>query len=236
MQYLSSLSKSRFIPISFSLLQLLNNSTIKKITKFRLAAFLEIYPGRPPAFSVLNELFSLGLDLLYLRTNSVQEIDWKYILNNINPAYQERVIVPVQAKEIVPEYNLIWHWKEAERKTMPPQMKLPANVYSTSVHALPNILNLLPAFRYVFYSPLFESISKPGYRPLHSPEEIKRTLLNLRQAKSKLPLIMGLGGITATNIKLVKELGLDGATLMGALWQAADPSQAFEKVKIALEI
>jgi thiamine-phosphate pyrophosphorylase len=212
---------------------LLNNSSIDN-QKFYLAAILEVHPEKQPDYHVLNELFSNGLDLLYLRTSSSEEIAWNKILDNFHPEYRHRLIVPVSSREVFQETELIWHWKEAEREKLQPEIVPPANVYSTSVHHLSGIIDLPAAFRYVFYSPVFESISKPGYRPQHDLKTVKHTLENVQQIKGELPIIIGLGGITATNVKLVKELGFNGAALMGALWQASDSVQAFKEIKIAL--
>jgi thiamine-phosphate pyrophosphorylase len=208
---------------------------MKKNTDFILSALLEIYPGIKPDISPLNNLFAAGLDLLYLRTNAGNSIAWGGILNDLKSEFQGKVIVPASAGEAVGSCQAILHVKEAERNGNQPKMILPNRVYSTSVHHLPDVLDLPPCFRYVFYSPVFESISKPGYRPEFDLLTVKRTIERLKENKEELPLIIGLGGVKAGNIKQVRETGLNGAALMGALWQAADPVQVFNEVKAALE-
>jgi thiamine-phosphate pyrophosphorylase len=209
---------------------------MKKNTDFILTAILEIYPEKTPDVSVLTNLFAAGLDLLYLRSNAVTGIAWGKILNDLGSAFKERIIVPAFAGESVSTCQSIIHLKEKERKGLRPETLLPNQVYSTSVHHLPDMLDLPPCFRYVFYSPVFESISKPGYGPQYDLLAVKRTLEKLKLHNEELPIVIGLGGVKADNIKQVRETGLNGAALMGALWQAADPVQVFKEIKQALEI
>ncbi|MDB5263675.1 MAG: thiamine monophosphate synthase [Adhaeribacter sp.] len=223
------------LPFVFWQLLLFQNVTIHKTANFHLAAFLDIYSEKQTEIGVLNTLFDTGLDLLYLRTNPNQEVAWKQVLKNINPEFQNRIIVPISAREVVQSSKLIGHWKEVERKSLQPKLMLPGSIYSTSVHHLPDILDLPLPFRYVFYSPVFESISKPGYIPQYNLKAVKHDLAMLPHEKEHLPFIIGLGGIKAENIKRVHELGFDGAAMMGALWQSPDPVQAFREIMKSLE-
>ena len=201
---------------------------------FLLAAILEICPGRILDLDVLNNLFVAGLDLVYLRADSVAEVNWKSLIAKLNPAFKNRIIIPASASEFVPESALIGHWKEAERKELLPEMLRADKVYSTSVHHLPDILDLPACFRYVFYSPVFPSISKPGYQPQIDLVTLQQNLKTLRNKKTDLPYIIALGGMQADNVKQVKNFGFDAAAFMGALWQSADPGQAYKEIKEAL--
>jgi len=201
---------------------------------FILAAILEIQQESTFDLEVLNNLFAADLNLVYLRTTPVNDFNWERIIAKINPAFKKRIVIPTSASKFVQESELIWHWKEAERKGHQPDMLPSDKIYSTSVHHLPDIIDLPACFRYVFYSPVFPSISKPGYNPQIDLVTLQQNLKALREKKAALPQIIALGGIQAVNVKKVKDAGFDGVALMGALWQSADPVQAFKEIKNAL--
>ena len=67
---------------------------------------------------------------------------------------------------------------------------------------------------YVFLSPLFDSISKPGYHSAIDPAEAAE---RLRRRKGR---IVALGGIRPANIARVRRIGFDGAAVLGAAWSA----------------
>ncbi len=76
---------------------------------------------------------------------------------------------------------------------------------------------------YVFLSPLFDSISKPGYRSAIDPAEAAE---RLRRRKG---LIVALGGIRPANIARVRRIGFDGAAVLGAAWSADEKAVNTER-------
>lgn len=95
------------------------------------------------------------------------------------------------------------------------------NVVSTSIHTIEDTAFLKHPFKYIFYSPLFESISKVNYGTHKTYESLVESVFELKKNTS-IPII-GLGGIDEDNIGLVKKSGFDGAGLLGAVWGAKDP-------------
>ena len=76
---------------------------------------------------------------------------------------------------------------------------------------------------YVFLSPLFDSISKPGYRSAIDPAEAAE---RLRRRKGR---IVALGGIRPANIARVRRIGFDGAAVLGAAWSADEKAVDTER-------
>lgn len=76
---------------------------------------------------------------------------------------------------------------------------------------------------YVFLSPLFDSISKPGYRSAIDPAEAAE---RLRRRKGR---IVALGGIRPANITRVRRIGFDGAAVLGAAWSADEKAVDTER-------
>lgn len=90
---------------------------------------------------------------------------------------------------------------------------------SRSCHTLDEVA-AHPACDYLFLSPLFDSISKSGYRAAFNDGELRdaavRGLLGER--------VVALGGIRPELLPRVRELGFGGAALLGAVWRDASPA------------
>ena len=70
-------------------------------------------------------------------------------------------------------------------------------------------------YDYLFLSPIFDSISKKGYRSAFSPEQLtkagKEGVINER--------VIALGGITPEKKTAIKDWNFGGIAVLGFLWQ-----------------
>lgn len=89
---------------------------------------------------------------------------------------------------------------------------------SVSCHSFEEIDALPFEPNYVFLSPVFDSISKPGYPSAFAPEYLKENL-----QKRRVPVI-ALGGITAEKVAECRKMGFRGVALLGHVWE--QPSEA----------
>ncbi len=100
---------------------------------------------------------------------------------------------------------------------------------SGSAHSWDEARRWAPVVDYLWLSPLFDSISKVGYRSGIDLTEASRWLLNARQPQdtantndpTRFPYperIVALGGISAENIVRVRMAGFGGAAVLGDLW------------------
>lgn len=87
----------------------------------------------------------------------------------------------------------------------------------------------------VLLSPIFNSLSKPGYEPdarvAHGPIA---AILAARHAGQRRTEVCALGGIDASRLAACRALGFDGVAVLGAIWNSADPRQAFLGIRSAL--
>jgi len=81
----------------------------------------------------------------------------------------------------------------------------------------------------VLLSPVFDSISKCGYKSKFSKEELKAGISEWRRfmGEGSGTKLYALGGVNAENICELKEMGFDGAAALGGVWNCADPVAAF---------
>ena len=71
---------------------------------------------------------------------------------------------------------------------------------------------------YAFLSPIFPSISKPGYRGAFILREVSRRLT---------PRIFALGGVTPERLPQLEAAGFAGAAMLGAAWRREIDREAF---------
>ena len=93
-------------------------------------------------------------------------------------------------------------------------------ILSTSIHSLDEADGLVD-FDYAFFGPLFDSISKPGYKG--------KDLAGFKLPGHLKTKLVALGGITPDNITQVFDMGFDKAAILGSLWN--NPSQALSIFK-----
>lgn len=80
----------------------------------------------------------------------------------------------------------------------------------------------------VFFGPVFASLSKPGYGP--APEATLRVLARIlarRDCRRAATEVLAIGGVTAEGLARCKDLGFDGAAVLGAVWDSPDPLAAY---------
>ena len=174
---------------------------------------------------ILNTLFSKGLQTLHLRKTGGKREDYEKLLKDISPENKKKVVLH-QYHELATKYNIKGlHLKEDHRKklnlqelkSLKREMKNKNLTFSTSFHSIEDIDCHDGLFDYVFLSPVFESISKPGH--------VSETLFKIDSKKNETKII-ALGGVQSNNIEKVKELGFDGIAVLGAVWQNTQTAEA----------
>lgn len=179
---------------------------------------------------LINQLFQAGMSCFHLRKPDRGFETIRDLLGEIEPGYHDRIALH-QFHEMAPELGITrLHYTEAARSRTPPSAfwkhRKAGCTLSTSIHQL-NALNGLEHFDYAFYGPVFNSISKPGYTRTVPDNFI------CPKADHQARLI-ALGGIQACNLGKIKQMGFDGAAVLGTLWN--DPHQTLQRFKQLKEL
>lgn len=82
---------------------------------------------------------------------------------------------------------------------------------SWSCHSLNEVEYHRGKADYMFLSPIFDSISKPGYQSRFTPEELEASRLLG-------PDVFALGGVVSHRLERLRGLGFGGAAMLGAAW------------------
>lgn len=177
---------------------------------------------------VINELFRTGLDLFHIRKYEADEQELKHLIGEIDPEFHEKLVLNHHHDLGVTLGLKRFHFSECDRKKWE-KMKWtgvnPEHVYSTSVHSMEEYNSLPEHFSYVFLSPVFDSISKPGYQAESFDFSIRK------ESDTKL---IGLGGVHAGNTAKAIQLGFDGVALLGAIWKSENPLASMKEIKSEL--
>jgi len=185
----------------------------------------------------LSEFFDLGASGIYLRKERFSNEYLTSIFNSVKSEYHSKIFIPFSAynQSFFQKFNPIIHFKEKDRNSENLDVVPSGAFLSTSIHDLSNWEKLSEKFRFAIYSPVYESISKVNYKPKISFDRLASKIKKHKSAGKILPQLIALGGINERNVSNLKDVGFDGAALLGSIWKSADPSKAFEKIKLMLD-
>ncbi len=174
--------------------------------------------SRPDYFEgeavAINRLFADGMGILHLRKPANDPARFRELLSGINPLFYSRIAIH-QHHDLAGEFSIRrLHYPEKFRQSTALAVLEGQSqngfVLSSSIHQLSQLPDL-PFLDYVFYGPVFNSISKPGYKSVVDPG----FRLPIRSSG---PKVVAIGGITNASLETVKQMNFDGAALLGAIW------------------
>lgn len=168
----------------------------------------------PYELQIIHALFENGLERFHLR-KPLWDIDsQRFFLEKIKPEFRERISLH-QHNETAREFGIkLLHLREKTRIENN-FVKEKDMHYSTSFHSLTQAETESKDWDYCFLSPVFNSISKPGYNASFGEDLI---------IENKYKNIYALGGVDLSNINKVFEKGFCGAALLGSIW--SEPEKA----------
>jgi len=183
--------------------------------------------------AVINGLFEAGMDLFHIRKPHSGIAEVRTLIEGIDPAYHHLLVLH-QHHVLCDAFGLTRrHYPEALRQQQDAQcfadLQQQGIRLSTSIHHLQSLPGL-SAFEYVFFSPVFNSISKVGYYSKLAAEFKCSSIPGF-------PAVFALGGISADNIAEVSAMNFDGVGVLGAIWNMGQcPLDNFRLVQRACQV
>ncbi len=178
----------------------------------------------------INRLFQSGMELYHVRHHNISEVDLRSLIEEVESKYLPRIVAN-HNHTIARDLGITrFHFTEEDRKIWEKKKwknRSENEIYSTSVHSLEDFNKLPDFFEYAFLSPVFDSISKPGYKAVKFD-------LSQRDATKRTKLI-GLGGIHSANVHQALEMGYDGVAVLGSIWESEEPVKAFQKINLLVQ-
>jgi thiamine-phosphate pyrophosphorylase len=209
---------------------MLNNNFGKEL-KLIVISSPEGFEGE---IKIVHELFELGMRHFHLRKPKFSTEQLKQYLDRINKKYRDRIIIHSH-HELCISYKLRGiHLTRKHLKNSFLQswfrmkyikMRKPGVEVTAGMHTIGSMKRKNPGYNYVFLSPVFNSISKIGYRSTFNEESLISGL-----AKSNYEVI-AMGGVDEDKIEKARAMGFDGVAILGGLWKSAEPVEKFKRIK-----
>lgn len=160
----------------------------------------------------INALFESGLEYLHLRKPDWTEDETSALLDKVESRWLRRIVLHDHYR-LIRKYPL--RGIHLNGRNPAPESDFP--VISASCHSLNELmLKRKRVTGYLFLSPVFDSISKKGYRSGFSEDE-------LREAGETGCIgadTVALGGVTPEKIPFLIQTGFAGVAVLGGLWSA----------------
>lgn len=177
--------------------------------------------------AIIKQLFDEGLEIFHIRKKEYSEIELRTFIEQIPEKYFSKIVLHSHY-HLAEEYNLKGIHVPFDFKSEASKQSL-----SVSFHSLDEVEKFNKKFDYGFLSPVFDSISKEGYKSKFYFSELKTYLVNRKVLNNgtRNGHVIALGGIDEDKIDIVKELGFSGIALLGAIWKSENPLEKFKRIK-----
>ncbi len=169
-------------------------------------------------------LFDAGLDRYHLRKPAWPAAQLANWLESVPKRHHGRIVLHAHHALSRCFDVLGVHFRDQNEMPLCPEpQRAVAHFCSRSCHDVAAVKRALGRYAAVFFGPVFASHSKPGYGPV--PEATLRDLSVVLALRATTPAteVLAIGGITRQRLALCRDLGFDGAAVIGAVWDTRDP-------------
>ncbi len=180
--------------------------------------------------NLINAILEIPEIVFHLRKPGLPEQETRDILRKINPGFLPRVALHFHQEVLSPEFDLVRvHFPVEKRKiTGKVDLELMAErglIRSTSVHFDAEIPACAADYDFVFYGPVWNSISKPGY--YGKIPDVNHFDMSVRKK------LVGIGGVVPEKFELLAELGFLNAGISGWIWSEPEKIEAKKKILVS---
>lgn len=167
-----------------------------------------------------NQILELPIRL-HVRKPHISIDDLRKYLDQIDPKFHKKLSLH-QHHMLVEEYPEVGlHWKSNQKVNQEKSNR------SKSFHSWREIEKENSKLDYGFLSPIFDSITKNGYKAVFDHSALQR---KLSETKHTFP-IYALGGVHWDNIERIEAMGFAGIAILGAFWNMNDHKRRFKLLK-----
>ncbi len=165
-------------------------------------------------FEIINHLLKNNSLTFHLRKPNFTKNELKRYLDNISESLHHKIVIH-NHHNLINDYDLKGiHFTQHNKGNLLDYEKLTCSK-SISTHSIDELSAYPFPFDYYFLSPIFQSISKPGYGgDVFNLQELEKFIKSNSEKK-----IVALGGINANNIAQIASLGFHRAAILGTFWQ-----------------
>lgn len=154
----------------------------------------------------ITAVLDAGWDRVHLRHPGASLVDVRRIIDDVPVEYHRRLVLHGHF-DLLYDYNLGGVHLNSRCPVAPSHFR---GMVSRSCHTLSEIA-MQSGMNYVTLCPVFDSISKAGYRSPFSPEDLSRV-----GSLGSTPVI-ALGGVTPERLPEIVKYGFSGYAVLGSL-------------------
>ncbi len=162
------------------------------------------YPGE--AAAIAEAIRSGGFNRVHIRKPQADLGQLEKLISEIPEELLDRISLHEYAS-VAEKYPLGGFHITGRTEALPAGFH---GILSRSVHSLSELQRYRDECDYIFFSPLFPSISKPGYG----------SDMDLKQLRPFIDSkVIALGGVTREKLPMLEEAGFGGAAMLGDAWR-----------------
>lgn len=173
----------------------------------------------PKEIEAIHQLFEHGLKILHVRKPSFNKENLQSFIYSIDKKYHDHIVVHSHLS-LAEEMGLKGvHFTSYNRHLIDEYSRKELQ-RSISVHSTVELAHVGERFSYAFISPVFESITKVGYKPIINADVLQEQLKKIHDVP-----VLALAGIEPKNLGKAHAMGFDGVVLHGHLWAQFEKDQ-----------
>lgn len=161
----------------------------------------------------IHRLFETGFDIVHLRKPESDIEKCRCLLKKISDEDKRKIVIH-DHHELINEFDLKGLHFNKNVTIVPQGYK---GFKTRSCHSFEEVMKYKNDYDYVFLSPIFDSISKVGYKSSFTYDMLKNAS-NHGVIDDK---VVALGGVTFDKIPYLQELNFGGAAILGGVGIAA---------------
>ena len=159
---------------------------------------------------IIKSLLDKGVDIVHLRKPESCIDDCRKLLSTLDAEYRASIVIH-DYPELYSEFSLRGIHINRNVVALPSGYN---GLKSRSCHSLEEVVRYKSEYDYLLLSPIFDSISKVGYRSTFNEDVLQRASTSgIIDSK-----VIALGGVTLDKISYLKGLNFGGAAMVGAIY------------------
>jgi len=171
------------------------------------------------------QLLENGLENLHIRKYDLTDMEVIQLINSIPMTFRKALVLHSHhhlANELgINRLHFNSHLRDNVSKNGFKNYQL-----TCSVHDISEFNSLGSYWEYALLSPVYPSLSKPGYG-LN-----KSVISQLVDRKNRQVSLVALSGINKENIDNTVQMGFDAVALMGSIWNSENPLKTFHACRL----
>lgn len=171
----------------------------------------------------ISAILEHGFDYVHVRKPGYKMSEMRRYVSSIPAQYHNRLKLHSHFS-LISEFDIAGLHINRQASLIPTGISRPIKL-SKSCHDV-NELTDLGEYEYVFLSPIFDSISKHGYKSRFTQDSLTGTL-HSPYVKGE---IIALGGITPDHLSDISAMGFAGAAFLGYLFNSKSLNELNEKL------